>query len=95
MLPPELQKVSFTCPACKKALSLTLDVVFKRASVECFHCKRVIEFEGPVVARALQSVSDVEKKAVQIAEVRADYSKTVERFKAAVSDLLKSARIAS
>ena len=95
MLPPELQKVAFTCPSCKKGLSLTLDIVFKRASVQCVHCTGVIEFEGPVVARALQSVSAVEKGAAQMTAVRTEYTKTVERFKGAVADLLKTARITS
>jgi len=95
MLPPELQKVEFTCPSCKKALSLTLDIVFKRASVQCIHCKCVIEFAGPLVARTLQSVSDVEKGAARIAEVRTEYTKTVERFKGAIADLLKTAKISS
>ncbi len=95
MLPPELQKVAFTCPSCSKGITLTLDIVFKRASIQCVHCKSTVEFDGPVVARALQSVGDVEKGAAKMAEVRSDYTKTVERFKGTVADLLKTARVTS
>jgi len=95
MLPPELQKVTLTCPSCKKGLSLTLDAVFRKASIQCVHCKTVIEFQGQAITKTLQVVGDVEKAVARMSEVRTEYSKTVERFKAAVSDLLKTAKISS
>ena len=95
MLPPELQKVSFTCPSCKKGLALTLDSVFRKASITCVHCSTVIEFQGPVITKVLQTVGDVEKAAARMVEVRTDYTKTVERFKAVVADLLKTVRVSS
>lgn len=40
-------------------------------------------------------MSDAEKAAKRVEEVRADYTKSVERFKAAVADLVKAVRVSS
>jgi hypothetical protein len=92
LLPADLQKVSLVCPSCKKGLSMTLQQVFKRASVPCPHCQTEIQFQAGHVSRVLQMMGDAEKAAKRVEEVRVEYMKSVERFKAAVADLVKTVR---
>lgn len=95
MLPPELQKLSLTCPNCKKGIPLTLDVVFRKASATCTNCSTVLELQAPMISRTFQAMGDVEKVAKKIEDARAEYTKTVERFKSAVSDLVKAVKVSS
>ena len=95
MLPPELQKITPTCPSCKKGVSSTLDVVFKKASLPCPHCKSILEFSAASVSRSFQSMGDVEKASKKIEEARGEYTKTLDRFKSALADLVKGVRVSS
>jgi uncharacterized protein YaaR (DUF327 family) len=48
-----------------------------------------------MISRTLQMMSEVEKAGKRVEEARTEYSKSIERFKASVSDLLKTARSSS
>lgn len=48
------EKISFKCPKCGKALSLTVGKLKKSPSIRCRYCKGNIKIDGKDIRRSLK-----------------------------------------